>query len=96
MIALRKIALGAAVTGALAIGGLVAAAPANAAPAASTATEGSTAAGSPAPAMYEEVGPFSSYDGCEISRILDDRRTSPCTWEWDRHHPFGWYYGYLY
>jgi len=86
MTALRKIALGAAVTGAMAIGGLIAGAPANAAAPANVA----------APAMYEERGPFSSYDGCEISRILDDRRTSACTWEWDRHHPFGWYYGYLY
>jgi hypothetical protein len=89
MTALRKIALGAAVTGAMAVGGLIAGAPAHA------ATAGSAAAGSPAPAMYEERGPFSSYDGCEISRILDDRRSSACTWEWDRHHPFGWYYGYL-
>ncbi len=89
MTALRTIALGAAVTGAMAIGGLIAGAPANA------AAGGPAATGAPAPAMYEEVGPFSSYDGCEISRHLDDRWTSACDWEWDRHHPFGWYYGYL-
>jgi hypothetical protein len=89
MTALRTIALGAAVTGAIAIGGLIAGAPANA------AAGGSAAAGSVAPAMYEEVGPFRSYDGCEISRHLDDRWTSACTFEWDRRHPMGWYYGYL-
>jgi hypothetical protein len=77
----RRIATAVIVGATLMIGGMVAASPASA----------STHAGAK---MYEEVGPFSSYDGCEISRRFDDRSTTGCIFQWDRSHPFGWYYGY--